>query len=70
MPKMCLLCKFLPCKDICKMFESLSEIENSLQEDTKMTLTYIVGYIFRKDENSDDTFFYYEKYGRFLKTIN
>ena len=35
-------------EDICNTFENLPDLENSMQEDTKMTLTYIAGYICRK----------------------
>ena len=48
----------------------MSELKNFLQEDTKMSLTYIAEHICCKDEKIDDTFFCYEKYGSFLKTID
>ena len=52
------------------MFENLPELENYLQEDTKMALIYIVRYICCKDKRIDDTFFYYQKYGSFLKNAD
>ena len=35
-----------------------------------MSLVYIAGYIIHEDENPDDTFYFYEAYGNFVKDIN
>ena len=48
---------FLPIKSIWNVFEKLLDLENSLQEETKMALSYIAGYICHKDKWIDDTFF-------------
>ena len=36
----------------------------------KMSLVYIAGYIICENENPDDTFYFYEAYGNFVKDIN
>ena len=35
-----------------------------------MTLTYIAGYVERKDDEIYDIYFYYEIYGNYLKDMN
>ena len=44
-------------EDICNVFENLPELEYSLQEDTKVVLICIAGYIFHKDERLMTQFF-------------
>ena len=44
--------------------------EPGLSEEVKATLTYIAGYIVRKDDDTDDSHFYYDKYGRFTDELN
>ena len=55
---------FLPIVDIRNVFEKLPDIENSLKVETRMTSTFIAGYICCKNERID-----HEKYTSFLITI-
>lgn len=48
---------FLPNENIGDAFKNLQELENSLQEDTKLTLTYIVRYTYCKGERINNIFF-------------
>ena len=66
----CSKCGFLLCENMCDVFDKLPELENGLAMDTKMALFHIAGYIVRKDEVSDDTFSYHEKYGNFTDDLN
>ena len=66
----CSKCGFLLSEDMCDVFDKLPELENDLSMDTKMALFHIAGYIGRKDEVSDDTFSYQEKYGNFTDDLN
>lgn len=54
------------------IFEKLSELDGSLSADVKMTLVYISGYILKKHPmiDSEDTCFYYNSFGNFLKDLN
>ena len=66
----CSKCGFLLSEDMCDVFDKLPELENDLAMDTKMALFHIAGYIVRKDEVSDHTFSYHEKYGNFTDDLN
>lgn len=55
---------FSPIYNVFKIFR---ELENSTR---KCNNIIIAGYICRKDERIDNTSFYLEKYGTFLKTID
>ena len=67
----CKKCGYLPNEAVCDMLENLPELERSLDIDTKMSLVYISGYICRQDDdNDDDTYFIYEKFGDFVRDIN
>ena len=66
----CDKCGYLLSEEACEVFDMLPELEKSLSQDVKSTLTYIAGYIVRKDENLDDTHFYFEKYGDFTDDLN
>ena len=41
-------------KEACVVFDKLPDLENALSKDPKMSLSYIVGYIVRKDNDSSD----------------
>lgn len=60
----CSKCVFSPIYNVFKIFR---ELENSTR---KCNNIIIAGYICRKDERIDNTSFYLEKYGTFLKTID
>ena len=67
----CKKCGYLPNEAVCDMLENLPELERYLDIDTKMSLVYISGYICRQDDdNDDDTYFIYEKFGDFVRDIN
>lgn len=55
----------------CAIFETLDQLEDYLPQDVKMTLVYIAGYVIKKQAFAvDETFFYYEKFGEYFKTLN
>ena len=66
----CPKCKILPIEGISNVIDSSPALCDLLTVDIKMSLVYIVGYIIREDENPDDTFYFYEAYGNFVKDIN
>ena len=52
-------------------FETLELLENSVHNDTKKALVYIAGYVQKSDEDQpDDTFHYYRKFGAYTDTIS
>ena len=59
-------------KETCGVFDKLPDLENALSKDPKMSLSYIAGYIVRKDDRiSDDvllndTNFYQQRYVDFV----
>lgn len=54
-----------------KVFDNLENLESNISDNTKMCLIYIAGYIVHKTENNDnDTFDYYEKFGAYLDHLN
>ena len=59
-------------KEACDVFDKLPDLKNALSKDQKMALSYIAGYIIRKDyDSSDDVLlnhpnFYHQKYGDFV----
>ena len=62
-------------KEASGVFDKLPDLENALSKDPKMSLSYITGYIVRKDDDdsSDDvllnvlfTNFYQQKYVDFV----
>ena len=56
------------------VFDSLPDLENSVSEEMKVNLAYISGYVTRKlneeGKDYDDTYCYYEKYGRYLASLD
>ena len=52
------------------MFHNLTQLEETLDMNTKMALVYIAGYIVRNDNEIDDSHEYYEKYGSFTDNLN
>ena len=52
---------------LCNIFDTLPEHEDSLSEETKQSLVYVAGYVFRKDQTTltEGTDFYFKKYGKF-----
>ena len=60
--------------DASTVFDSLPELERSVSEEMKANLFYISGYVTIKlhveGEDYDDTYSYYEKYGRYLASLN
>ena len=58
----------------CQTFDHLANLETSIPKDIKVSLYYIAGYVMEKDcpceeEIFNDTTFYYQEYGDFLKEI-
>ena len=63
-------CKFLQSEGVCNVIDNLPALCDSLTVDIKMSTVYIAGYIIREDKNPDDTFYFFESYGNFVKDIN
>ena len=67
----CSKCGFLLSEDMCTILDNLPELESSLSVDTITTLVYIAGYVVvRNDDDVDDTYFCFEKYGSFTNEMN
>ena len=66
----CERCSFYLNEEKCLIFDNLPELENILSIYVKMSLIYIAGYVARNDEDSDDSYFYYEKFRYFTDEIN
>ena len=67
----CSKCGFLMNDNMCTVFDKLPELENSIPIDAKMALVYVAGYVVRKSDNEiDDTYLYYEKYGSFTQDLD
>ena len=63
-------CGFYLNQEKCLIFDNLPELENILSTYVKMSLIYIAGYVVRNDEDSDDSYFYYEKFRYFTDETN
>ena len=59
-------------EDQCQIFNNLPiYTEDNLPYEVKSTLTYIAGYVTRKDEkNYSDTFSYFKTYGNFTSDLD
>ena len=67
----CDKCLYVLDSEKCDVFDALVHLENSVSTDVKMALVYIAGYVTRKDDpNIDDTQYYYQKFGSFLKNLD
>lgn len=66
----CSKCGFLLTEEMCEVFHNLTQLEETLDVNTKMALVYIAGYIVRNDNEIDDSHEYYEKYGSFTDNLN
>ena len=71
----CSKCGYLPDEMACQTFDNLPDLETKISKDIKKSLLYITGYVRRKNcltkENiSNNTSFYFQEYGNFLKEIN
>lgn len=66
----CDKCAYNLDEQFCEIFDNLPSLENSVNVDVKMALVYVSGYVVKNKKATDDTFFYYEKYGDFLKDLN
>ena len=54
----------------CEIFDNLELLEDSVTLEAKYALVYIAGYVDRKNETTDDTYVYFNKYGLYLRNIN
>ena len=67
----CSKCSFVPSEDFWKILENIDCIEDILTKDSVMGLIYVAGYVTRKHCSAEeDSTFYFEKYGDFLRSIN
>ena len=66
----CDKCGYLLDEDKCNILDSLPDLEKKLPSDIIMTLIYLAGYVGRNDDETHDTYFYYEIYGNYLKDKN
>ena len=69
----CSKCEYITDDEVCVIFDLLPKFECHIQDNIKMALLYIAGYV-TKDDNPDeialinDTSLYYKKYGDFIKS--
>ncbi|XP_065660880.1 uncharacterized protein LOC136084588 [Hydra vulgaris] len=66
----CERCGFYLNEEKCLIFDNLPELENILSINVKITLIYIAGFVVRNDKDSDDSYFYYEKFRDLTEEIN
>lgn len=66
----CDKCGFLLSEEVCNVIDNLPDLEHRLSADTFASLVYIAGYVIRKDERQDDTYFLFEKHGSFITDVN
>ena len=74
----CECCNRLLTSEECDIFDELTdsskllELEDSLEESSKMGLVHVAGYVQRKEDadTEEDTYHYYDKYGKFTSHIN
>ena len=66
----CKKCGFWMTEEMCSIVDDLPSLEKKLSPDTIASLVYIAGYVVRKDDLMDDTYFYYDKHGSYLDKLN
>ena len=72
----CPACSYVLCEEGSEIFGNLSELEQSISLETKMSLVYIAGYVTRKDKELCEnellaqTNLYYEKSGHFTVSLD
>ena len=55
---------------MCSIVDDLPILEKKISVDTIAALIYIAGYVIRKEEQTEDTYFLYEKYGGYTNELN
>ena len=71
----CSKCEYITDDEVCVIFDLLPKFECHIQDNIKMALLYIAGYV-TKDDNPDeialinDTSLYYKKYGDFIESLD
>ena len=70
----CGKCDYVLDEHSSEIFDNLPELEDEIPEHVKLSLVYIAGYTVRKQEplavESEDTSFYYERYGSYTDALN
>ena len=72
----CASCTYKLSEEDSEIFDGLPDLDFFIQDDVKMTLVYIAGYVSRNDEvlNENEllghTAFYFHKYGRYTKFLD
>ena len=70
----CDKCEFVWSEEICELINNLPDLECSVKDEAKQSLVYIAGYVVRKDlaceEEEEDTFNYFQKYGTFTSNLD
>ena len=71
----CSKCCFSLDEVTCEIFDSLTKLVENVDEETKMALVHVAGYVTRNDDVADDDLFevdmkYYRKYGTFTQSID
>ena len=57
-------------EEICNLVDDLPTLEGKLSAETKSVLLYIAGYVIRKDEQREDTYYFCENFGSYLDELN
>ena len=47
----------------CEIIDNLADLESNLSKETLFSLVYIAGYVQKGSDDTDETTYYYEKYG-------
>lgn len=71
----CKNCEYVPDGAASTVFVSLPELEDNVSDEMKGNLVHIAGYVARKliledVDEYDDTYYYYEKYGGYLTSLD
>ena len=63
-------CSYWLSEEICNLVDDLPTLDGKLSAETKCVLLYIVGYVIRKDEQREDTYYFCENFGSYLDELN
>ena len=66
----CDKCSYWLSEEICNLVDDLPTFEGKLSAETKSVLLYIAGYVIRKDEQREDTYYFCENFGSYLDELN
>ena len=66
----CKKCGFLLTEEMCSIVDDLPTLEKKISIDIIAALICIAGHVIRKEKQTEDTYFLYEKYGGYTSELN